>query len=345
LIAALIVVLGSLATGCTSVDDGAARVGTTGGQVPAPVSAPTVIQPASTGLTVAVEPTDGDQVVDQLLAGATRSVDLTIYELADPAVESLLAADRRRGVTVRVLLDRAGAGGTVNRAAASWLAAAGVSVRWGPAGILLHQKTVTVDDRASAVMTGNLVASEPDTRDFVIVDRTPAAVASIESVFLRDWEGDPPGPVAGVAGLVWSPGAGPTLLGLIGSARHSVAVENEEMDDPAVEEALMAAARRGIRVTVTMTADPAWRAALDRLASAGVRVTLHPDATGTLYLHAKAVVVDDATTMVGSQNLSWAGLDENRELGVVTDQPSVVDAVASTLTADTASGVPFRPAA
>jgi phosphatidylserine/phosphatidylglycerophosphate/cardiolipin synthase-like enzyme len=219
-----------------------------------------------------------------------------------------------------------------------------VSVRWGPAGVLLHQKTVTVDGRASAIMTGNLVATEPDTRDFVIVDRMPAAVASIESVFLRDWEGDPPGPVAGVAGLVWSPGAGPTLLGLIGSARHSVAVESEEMDDRAVEEALMAAARRGVRVTVTMTADPAWRAALERLASAGVRVTVHPDAAGTLYLHAKAVVVDGATAMVGSQNISWAGLDENRELGVVTSQPSVVDAVASTLTADTASGTPFGPA-
>ena len=53
-----------------------------------------------------IEPGPGIGPIYKLITGARHSVDLTMYELADPAAEADLAADAARGVDVRVLLDQ-----------------------------------------------------------------------------------------------------------------------------------------------------------------------------------------------------------------------------------------------
>jgi phosphatidylserine/phosphatidylglycerophosphate/cardiolipin synthase-like enzyme len=293
------------------------------------VTSPTVTPPTTTAgdaaLSLVTEPGDRYQSVDQLVSGARRSIELTMYELADERIEGLLVAAHRRGVSVRVLLDQAYHGADVNQAAAARLTTAGIPVRRMKDTVILHQKTLTVDAAVSAVLTGNLTSwYYPTTRDFVVLDRDPAAVAAVESVFARDWSGAPVTGGPTVAGLVWSPGSGPALVDLIGSARHSVVVENEEMDSPTIEAALEAASRRGVNVEVAMTADSAWDGALTALTRAGVRVATYPDSPTALYIHAKVIVVDGATGFVGSQNFSTSSLDDNRELGVITTEPAVV---------------------
>ena len=52
------------------------------------------------------EPGGGIEPIYQLITAAHSSVDLTMYELADPVAEADLAADSARGVDVRVLLDQ-----------------------------------------------------------------------------------------------------------------------------------------------------------------------------------------------------------------------------------------------
>ena len=52
------------------------------------------------------EPASGIGPIYKLITAARHSVDLTMYELADPTAEADLAADAGRGVDVRVLLDR-----------------------------------------------------------------------------------------------------------------------------------------------------------------------------------------------------------------------------------------------
>ncbi|HEY7917433.1 MAG TPA: phospholipase D-like domain-containing protein [Acidimicrobiales bacterium] len=271
-----------------------------------------------------VEPGDGYRSVDLMIAGARRTVEVSMYELADIRTQALLILAARRGVAVRVLLDRDYGGASVNQAAFAQLRRAGVPVRWAPAGTLLHQKTVTTDGTASAVLTGNLTSRYyTTTRDFAVIDRDPGSVRAIASVFARDWRGQPVRPGPDVAGLVWSPGAGPTLTGLVDSARRTVVVENEEMASAPVEAALEAVARRGVDVEVVL-AGAAGHVAMDALTGAGARVVTSPGPPLALYPHAKAIVVDGTTAFVGSQNFSTAGLDRNRELGLITDDPTVV---------------------
>ncbi len=155
---------------------------------------PTGGPPAVTtgALRVIIEPGDGYGPVDGLIAGARHTIDLSMYELADDRVEGLLIGAAERGVRVRVLLDRAFGGASVNQRAYSQLASAGVPVRWALPEVVLHQKTMTVDGAVSMVMTGNLTSRYyPADRDFVVIDRAPPAVGAIESVFADDWRGWP----------------------------------------------------------------------------------------------------------------------------------------------------------
>jgi cardiolipin synthase A/B len=297
-------------------------------------------------LQVLTEPKDGLGAIYRFITRARSSLDLTMYELADASAEKDLAADAARGVDVRVILDRHFEQ-SANRSAYRYLAAHGVHVRWGPAGTTLHQKTLTVDNATSVIMTLNLTSRYyPDTRDFAVIDRNRADVTAIVATFNADFAGRAITPPDGMD-LVWSPtNAQDSVRSVIRGAAHTLTVENEEMDDPAVTSALADAARRGVDVKVIMTADSEWDPAFNRLTRAGVHVRLYPDDAGALYIHAKVIVADvgrpDHRALVGSQNFSVASLDYNRELGILTRNRSVVAALSATLARDYAGATPYH---
>jgi cardiolipin synthase A/B len=299
-------------------------------------------------LRLLVEPGAGIGPIYRLITGARTSVDLTMYELRDATAEADLAADARRGVDVRVLLDRH-LERSGNVAAYDYLASHHVHVRWGPAGTTVHQKTLTVDGATSVIMTLNLVTEDyPGTRDFAVIDTSHADVAAIVATFDADFAGRSITPSHG-ADLVWSPtNAQASVLAIIDGSRHTLAVEDEEMDDSAVTSALAAAARRGVNVKVAMTADSEWDAAFTELAKAGVHVRLYADDASALYIHAKVIVADAGRSgqrvLIGSQNFSVASLDYNRELGILTANAGVVRTASATLARDYAGGTPYKSA-
>ena len=298
-------------------------------------------------LRLLTEPASGIGPIYKLITGARHSVDLTMYELADPTAEADLAADAGRGVDVRVLLDRH-LEKSRNTSAYNYLNAHGVHVRWAPAGTTYHQKTLTVDNATSVIMTLNLVASDySGTRDFVVIDTGRADVAAIVAIFNADFAGRAITPPDG-ADLVWSPtNAKASVLSVIDGAKHTLATEDEEMDDPAVTAALAAAAHRGVHVTITMTADSEWDQAFNELARAGAHIRLYPDKASALYIHAKVIVADAGRSgqrvLVGSQNFSVASLGYNRELGILISNAHIVAAMSATLAGDYARATAYSP--
>jgi cardiolipin synthase A/B len=303
--------------------------------------------PAGTGgaaakppLTLITEPNAGYAPIDALLASPRHRLDLTMYELEDPNAEAILAGDARRGVDVRVLLDRDYVG-DANSPALAYLAAHRVHVHWASSQVAItHQKSFVVDGRTAVIMTGNFTSRYYGSdRDFAVVDRNAADVSAIEHVFALDWADRPVTPGAG-SDLVWSPGSEQALVALIGSARHHLFVENEEMSDERIVAALEAAARRGVTVEVVMTASSEWDSALTALAHAGVHVRTYAyDAP--LYIHAKAISVDGRRVFLGSENFSTESLDYNRELGLITTAQPVVSSVTATLRGDYTRAKPW----
>lgn len=300
---------------------------------------------ASSGLAVSpvarvwTEPASGYGFLDRAILGARRTIELSIYELSDPAIERDLVARARAGVVVRVLLNADYDGRYENGAAAAVLEAGAVKVAWAPPTTIYHAKYAVIDG-AAYVGTGNLEAKYySSTRDFWVEDTRSADVAAITSSFDADFSHRGTAPIDS-GGLLWSPGSAPTLVALIDSATHSLLVENEEMDNATIESALEAAARRGLEVKVVMTYSSEWTTALEQLVRSGVHVsTLGSSQT---YIHAKVICADCrsglGTVFIGSENFSTASLDYNRELGVITTSPPAVLAVERAVNDDYASG-------
>jgi cardiolipin synthase len=297
------------------------------------------------GLSLIVEPDQGLSEIDRDIATAKHSVDMTMYELDDTTIQQELVADTRRGVRVRVLLNGGyyGGGFSENDDATSYLRANGVAVRTSSASFALtHQKTITIDDRTSLVMTLNLTSRYYSTsRDFAVVDTQPPDVAAIEQAFDADWGHTSISPSAGSGDLVWSPGAENEQIALIESAHSTLDVENEEMADSDITRALCDVARRRVKVSVVMTDDDSWHEAFGELAACGVQVRTYP-ASAALYIHAKEIVVDGRQAFVGSQNFSRTSLQDNRELGIVISNRPIVGQLVQTFASDFRGASPFR---
>jgi phosphatidylserine/phosphatidylglycerophosphate/cardiolipin synthase-like enzyme len=289
-----------------------------------------------------VEPDDGMTPIYRLLTSARLTLDMTIYEIVDPTAETLLAEDAARGVRVRIILD-----GRLERSrngpAFSYLTSRGVQVVWASDRYFVtHEKTFVIDRRTAVIMSLNLVSNDyATTRDAAVVDGDRADVAAIESVFDADMRGTSAGTPA-ADDLVWSPGQSHAdVVALIDAARHSVAVESEELSSPAVIDALVRAARRGVNVTLVMTYQPSWVKGLDAVAAAGGTVRVMYGEV-PLYVHAKLLVVDagmpGGRVLVGSQNLADTSLLSDRELGIVLLSPALVERVAAVVAGDFRDG-------
>jgi len=311
-----------------------------------PLQAAGPVSAGSGALRVIAEPQAGVSSLYSLINGAKSSIDLTMYTLGDTTAEDDLAAAAKRGVDVRVILDRH-LEKKFNTAAYNYLSKHGVHVAWAPSGTTYHQKTLTADGKTSVIMTLNMVSADyAGTRDFAVIDTSPADIAAIVATFNADFAHKKVTPPDG-ADLVWSPtNSQAAILAVINSAKHTLAVENEEMGDSVITSALEAAARRGVAVTVTMTAESDWDSAFSALERAGAHVRTYKNSSKVLYIHAKAVVADAGRSgqqmFVGSENFSKASLRYNRELGIRTTNGTLISAVSAVLSVDYSGATPYR---
>jgi phosphatidylserine/phosphatidylglycerophosphate/cardiolipin synthase-like enzyme len=269
---------------------------------------------------------------------ARRTVDMTMYELTDPTMVSDLITDHRRGVKVRVILDT-NRERSRNESAFGELKAAGVSVVWADTEFdATHQKTITVDDRESLIASFNLTDEYySTTRDFGVWDTDPPDVSAIVAVFNADFAHRSVRPSNG-ADLVWSPGSQPQMLAVIDGAKHTLSIENEELGDEAVTNAIVAAAERGVHVEITMTDSGGYDRDWSEIVRAGGHVHLYADISSDLYIHAKTTIADAGSNTrrmyVGSINFSSDSMNYNRELGVITSDVSIVKEINAVVTRD-----------
>jgi phosphatidylserine/phosphatidylglycerophosphate/cardiolipin synthase-like enzyme len=192
-----------------------------------------------------------------------------------------------------------------------------------------------VDGATAYIMTTNFTrAAFKANREFDVVDHDARDVAALRALFSADWNDRPYAPRD--PNLPVSPAdARPLLTALIRSAQHTLDVYAEELQDTGMERALAAAARRGVRVRVILPAP----SGPDRDASGVARISavgaqVHRLAQSYLYVHAKAIVADGRRAFVGSENLSTASLDRNREVGVIVADPGAIQTLESTFDGD-----------
>lgn len=299
----------------------------------------------SSAVSLVVEPDQGITPIYDLLNSAKKSIDMTMYELVDTQAEQILAQQAAKGVAVRVILDQA-LEKSSNTPAYTFLNANGVKAVWAnPVFQASHQKTITVDGKTTAIMTINLTSRYYSTsRDFAVIETNHNDIAAIETTFNADFISSAITPPLG-DDLIWSPtNSLSALLGLIGSAKTSLAVENEEMGDAQIVTALEDAAKRGVAVEVAMTNGGDYTTEFNALKAAGVKVNTYVT-TASLYIHGKIILADygqsGQVAFVGSENFSNPSLTENRELGLTVMDPSILGALNTTFGSDFQGGTPW----
>jgi phosphatidylserine/phosphatidylglycerophosphate/cardiolipin synthase-like enzyme len=259
-----------------------------------------------------------------------------MYQLyCQPCVSALINA-KNRGVNVRVLLDYNQGS---NNGAKSALQSAGVELKPSPAEFNhAHAKVLIIDHDEAVVMSANMNDySFSSERNYGVIDHDPQDVAQLLSIFDRDWAGQ--GTIdTSCTRLIISPlNARQRTLEFINSAQTSLDFAVMYISDAEVLSAAKAKAAQGVPVRA-LFAMPEWigenAATAAELKAAGVQTKY----LYTYELHAKLVIVD-GVPMVGSENMSYNSLENNREIGLLVTEPGPASQIMQQFETDWSQGV------
>jgi phosphatidylserine/phosphatidylglycerophosphate/cardiolipin synthase-like enzyme len=328
----------ALAAGLAAVCAGALAV--TPAQAAEHAAASTGADPYSA---FAFELGSSEPVIYSFINSATTTLDMTMYELNDTTAINDLIAREKAGVKVRVILDNANQ--STNQTAYTDLTNAGVGVVWSSTAFTYtHQKTITVNDDESLVLSGNLTSEYYSTsRDYGVFDSDANDVAAIEATFAADYAHTSITPSDG-DNLLWSPTTAQTqLLSVINGAAKTLDVQEEEFSDTAIVNAIVADAKRGVTVRLVLENESsAYASEISEVEAAGAKVVTYTSSTG-FYIHAKAIVADyglsTAKVEVGSMNMTSNSLGDNRELGIILTDTGVENVVETTFNGTNANTV------
>ncbi|HEY0754655.1 MAG TPA: phospholipase D-like domain-containing protein [Ktedonobacteraceae bacterium] len=295
------------------------------------------------GLRILVEPDMGPAPIVSAIRAARQTVFMEMYLLSNKSIIAALEEDANQGLDVRVMLEQHPYGGTPlsPQETLARLQAAGVKTRFSnPDFPLTHEKGLLIDNAVAYIMTSNMtnaalgVGNYTLNREYDIVDTNTQDVQAIAAIFQADWQR---GTVSfNAPDLVVSPlNARLAFNLLIASASQTLLVTAEEMQDSGIEQDLIAAAQRAVNVQVILptpgggSSDSNLNGIL-AIKQGGVHVREDP----RLYMHAKTLIVDGQRAFVGSENISTPSLDQNRELGIIIADGSVLQTLQQTFQKD-----------
>lgn len=290
-----------------------------------------------TCLTLYTHPETGAPIVLKAIESARKSIRLKMYLFTRDDVRDALINAARRGVDVRVLMELNIAGGqATNVELYNAMKNTPVKFRWTSFDFrYTHEKSMVIDDHIALIMTHNITTSSfNQNREYGVIDTRPEDVAEVIKVYEADWEKVPVD--LSNARLVWSPvNARQKWIALIDSARVSIDLEQNEWISPEIVRRVADAAQRGVQVRgifsprdpIESDADEPNREFL-RQSGGQVKYMDEP------YVHAKMFLIDGRRAFIGSENVSDNSLDNNRELGVIFDQPDAVEIVKRTFERD-----------
>ncbi len=292
-----------------------------------------------------VGPTGLQDRVNAAIDSAQSSLDLQMYLFTVKDIANHIVTARKRGVTVRVILDPDEAGnasvtGIFNTGGVQWLNASRVYT-------YAHAKYVIVDRTSALVMSMNFNADAMDKeRNYGFVDRDPEDVTDIQAIFDQDWQlaqGKSP-PVANLActRMIVSPiNSNQRIYDFINSVTTTLDVEVLYITDATIRNAVGAAHDRGATVRVILESD----STSDTSSAAGVATFMQQRnipvryAIDQFYLHAK-LMIGDGVAFVGSENMSSTSLSQNREVGGLVLEPDQVQVIQTQFDADWAITTP-----
>jgi cardiolipin synthase len=311
-----------------------------------------------------IMPDMGTAPVLSAIQNARTSIHMEMYMLTQNGVEAnvlaALMAQAKAGKDVGIILDSSvndfpqapscqppANPQKTNQAVFDLLTAAGAKVKWSnPAFRFTHQKSMVIDNQMAYIMTMNLSDSAfTRNREYIVADQDPADVQATEAIFQADWTEQAIAPTD--ANLAVSPSdSRQRIIALIDSAKKSLVFQVEFLSDSrganSIAAHLAARVKAGVDVTAMMAfqvKDPCSNRDANALEAQlmgqlGITKFAFPQ---KVTIHAKAIVVDNTSAYIGSENFTANSLDNNRELGIITNDQAVIGPLAKTMAIDWAN--------
>ncbi|EKE01316.1 MAG: nucleic acid binding ob-fold tRNA/helicase-type [uncultured bacterium] len=292
-----------------------------------------------------------------MLDKAKHTIDLSMYQLKDQGMIDTLVRAHQRGVRIRIVSEKhpykhlynkeKNLHGGVEQLEKLGIPVKGLAPRFskGNPQAQAHHKILIVDDDCVVVMSGNWdVSTLTATRDFALIinkDKDPLVFQEIKQLFESDWHNKSFEPKN--ESLIIGPGhQRDQFIKLFSKAKKSIEIYQQSYNDEKIAQALEDICRRGVDVKLLMMPFPFGgqkdgnAGFQDRLIKAGGKVHL----VTTRYIHAKVVIIDGKMAYIGSCNFYPPSLDINREVGVLTENASVINRLRDVFKKDWALGKP-----
>ncbi len=292
---------------------------------------PMTIFAASPDYQLFVEPDAGRAPLLNAIENAQKEIDVVMYLWTDKKIAQALMKAQKRGVSVNVLIEKSPyEGEAINTWLTNFWQDTRIHWQWAPQDSsplnFYHEKMMLIDHRAAWVMTLNFVNSSFNrkypVRNFLLLDQNPTEVQAIQALFESDWQGKTP-VLQNNLNLVVSPvNSRAQLEALIENAQRSLNIYTDGLDDYALIGKLAQAARRGVTVEI-ICGGKIIDKAKKYLQKNKVAIYVL-DENSPLKNHAKAMIVDDQMAFIGSENFTQNSLDSNRELGIMSEESTII---------------------
>lgn len=281
-------------------------------------------------LVVWTSPDNGAQIPLQAINSAKKSIRMKMYLFTRDDIKDALTAAAQRGVDVRAIVELNVSGGqATNVDMYNAMKNSGVKWQWANYDFrFTHEKSLIIDDQTALIMTYNFTGSGfTANRGYGVIDPRADDLAEMIKVYEADWQKVQPD-LSG-ARLVWSPiNSRSKWITLIDSAQSTLEMEQEEWLSQEIVGRVAEAAKRGVKVRVIIPPNDDSGAFnqgpfYDIVRANGGQIKFFDDP----HMVGKTILVDGERAFVGSENVSNGSLDNNRELGIIFDQPDAIESL------------------
>jgi phosphatidylserine/phosphatidylglycerophosphate/cardiolipin synthase-like enzyme len=269
--------------------------------------------------------------------GAARSVDLATYEYNLTSVADALVRAKRRGVQVRLVLDRENLDDPAMAKWAGTVEDAKIPVSWEETDAFMHSKFVIVDGQV--VWTGSWNVTTNDTyrnNNNLLRISSPALVANYQAEFAQMAAGtfgnnkapQTPNPRLSIGGVpvenYFSPedGVGKHVVEWINRATASVDFLAFSYTSDDIGDAMIARQKAGVPVRGVFEKRNADGVGSEYARLLKAKVAVLKD--GNCYtMHSKVIIIDDRIVITGSYNFTSRAESVNDENLLIIDDPAL----------------------
>lgn len=275
-------------------------------------------------------------IIDKI-HNAQNEILLEVYMLTHKDIQKALIEAKKRGVHVKVILEKNPYKAyNLNNSAYKLLSSNGVNVVWSsPENYSLNHSKLLIIDDLSIISTGNFTHSTfTKNRDFFVFSYDDQLTKTLKNIFMLDYSWDK-GSFYHTNIFTSPDNSRNRIEWLIKNAQSSLELYFPYTQDRNLKELLIQQANKSIDISLIIDQKSLESDAEDisDFQKAGIKVSIMKKPS----LHAKAVLSDKKILYIGSINFSHYSLDENREIGLLIKNPDVIKNFLSIFNSDKTS--------